>query len=159
MFPVALFHPEPIRFTVRRRQVRRRSLVRGVALAMGLLATFAAVSWGSPAVAQTRAGTPLPATHWYMVPTAANGCQLNLRSGPATGYRLMAHLGGCASGPWCWYQERDCARGTVDEVIGGRYTCLDGQRRAVTSDRWTVVALTSSRWAYVASRCGWARQL
>ncbi|WP_322763207.1 hypothetical protein [Frankia sp. Cr2] len=159
MFPIALFHPEPNRFAGCRRRAGGRRLVRGFALVVGLLVTFAAVCWGSPAIAETRAGTARSATHWYMVPTVANGCQLNLRSGPAAGYRLLAHLNGCASGPWCWYQEPDCARGTVDEVIGGRYTCLDGQRRAVTSNRWTVVALTSSRWAYVASRCGWARQL
>ncbi len=145
--------PEPLKLGGRR-------LAQSFTLALGLLLSSMALSWGSPAIAETRrAGIPLSATHWYALPTTANGCHLNLRSGPATGYQLLIRLSSCENGPWCWYQSPDCAHATVDEVIAGRYSCLDEQRRRVTSNRWTVVALTNSRWAYVASRCGSTRQL
>ncbi|WP_131765222.1 hypothetical protein [Candidatus Protofrankia californiensis] len=111
------------------------------------------------AIAQTPAATPANTTHWYIVPTAANDCHLNLRSGPSTRYRVLLRLDSCAGGPWCWFQTYLCGRTSPDEVVGAHYSCLDTRQRTVWSDRWTVVALTSSRWAYVASRCGSAIQV
>ncbi len=140
-------------------------IVRSMALKFGLMVAFSAVVssavvWSSsPVLAQTPPATPVAEAHWYVVPTPANGCQLNLRSGPSTGYSIIGHLNNCTTGTWCWYQVSSCGRTTVDEVIGGRYTCFEGHQRAASSNRWTVVALTSTKWAYVASRCGWALHL
>jgi hypothetical protein len=97
--------------------------------------------------------------HWYLVPTEANGCRLNVRSGPSTAEPVLLRLSECDKGPWCWYQLGDCGRWEPPEVVGGAYVCRDERQRVVQSDRWTVVAITSTRKAFVASRCGWAKQL
>jgi hypothetical protein len=97
----------------------------------------------------------VPARHWYVIPRAANGCQLNVRIGPSTVFAAVAHFDRCDRSASCWFQQASCGAGTENEVAAGWYGCRDQRGGISRSNLWTVVTGPDARPAYTASGCAW----
>jgi hypothetical protein len=102
--------------------------------------------------ADDRAAVP-GARHWYLVPTVANACRLNLRKRPSVDSPVLMRLRTCGKGPWCWEQTHACGAGSDAEIVGDLYRCIDDTGAVISSDRWLPVALTSRQRAFVAADC------
>lgn len=84
----------------------------------------------------------------------ANECKLNVRAGADVGSTLLTTLT-CANYTTCEHAgDEPCG----PYVTGGVYTCVGGDNKSVTDNRWAEVAWRAPQKSYIAVSCAAFRQ-
>ncbi|WP_312871936.1 hypothetical protein [Amycolatopsis acididurans] len=83
-----------------------------------------------------------------------NECKLNVRAGTDVGSTLLTTLT-CDNYTTCTHAgDTPCG----PYVTGGVYTCVDGDNKSVTDNRWAEVAWRAPQKSYIAVSCAAFRQ-